>query len=150
MITVEKGDPRDPQATALLQSSHALMQGLFPAASNHYLSIDDLCTPEISFFIARQNDTVLGTGALANKSSYGEIKSMFVSPDARGTGTGTALLTKIEEAARAKKLPALRLETGPELSSAIRLYERAGFTQCGPFGDYPDDPLSVFMEKRLA
>jgi len=34
--------------------------------------------------------------------------------------------------------------------AAIRLFEQAGYRRCGPFGDYPtDDPLSVFMEKRL-
>jgi len=149
-VTVIIGDPRDPQATALLQSSHALMQDLFPADSNHYLSIDDLCTPDITFFTAHLGDTILGTGALANKGDYGEIKSMFVAPNARGTGTGTALLTAIETQARALNLPHLRLETGTTLHAAHRLYERTGFSPRGPFGDYPNDPLSLFMEKPLS
>ena len=148
-VTVEPGDPRHPQAKALLQASHALMQDLFPSDSNHFLSIDELCTPGIAFFIARNGDAILGTGALADKITYGEVKSMFVAADARGTGTGAAILAALEAEARARALPKLMLETGHSLHAAHRLYERAGFTFRGPFGDYPDDPLSRFMEKHL-
>ncbi len=148
-VTVEPGDPRHPQASALLQASHALMQELFPSDSNHFLSIDELCAPGIAFFIARRAETVLGTGALADKTTYGEVKSMFVAPAARGTGTGAAILAALEAEARVRALPKLMLETGDSLHAAHRLYERAGFTFRGPFGDYPDDPLSRFMEKRL-
>ena len=53
MIIVARTDPHDPQATALLQQSHALMQNLFPPEDNFYLSIDDLCADTIHFFTAR-------------------------------------------------------------------------------------------------
>jgi hypothetical protein len=32
---------------------------------------------------------------------------------------------------------------------AIGLDERSGFTRIGPFGEYRDDPLSVFYEKTI-
>ena len=32
---------------------------------------------------------------------------------------------------------------------AQKLYESFGFTRCGPFGDYVEDPNSVFMTLRL-
>ncbi len=149
MITVQPGDPRDPQATALLRASHALMQELFPADSNHFLPIDALCVPEITFLTAMQGDQIIATGALANKGGYGEIKSMFTAPRARGTGAAKAILTELELRARAQDLPKLMLETGNSLHAAHRLYERFGFTYRGPFGDYPEDPLSIFMEKPL-
>ncbi len=47
-------------------------------------------------------------------------------------------------------IPCLRLETGIKQDAAIALYEKNGFARIGYFGDYPNDPLSVFMEKRLA
>ncbi|NDW54729.1 GNAT family N-acetyltransferase [Aliiroseovarius sp. PrR006] len=148
-VQVVPGDPRDPQATALLQQSHALMESLFPPEDNFFLNIDDLCVPEISFFVAREGDTVLGTGALADKGAYGEVKSMFVSPEARGKGVGEALLQQIEATSRAQGHTAMKLETGNVLYAAHRLYERAGFTTCGPFGDYPEANSSLFMEKAL-
>ena len=149
MITIEKGNPRHPQATALLEQSHALMVSLFPSDSNHYLSIDALCVPSIQFFVAKRKDEIIGTGALANKGDYGEIKSMFVDESARGTGAASKLLDHIEQVARDQSLPVLRLETGDKLQAAHRLYARHGFTKRGCFGDYRDDPLSLFMEKPL-
>jgi hypothetical protein len=43
----------------------------------------------------------------------------------------------------------LRLETGIHQSEAIGLYERFGFQRIPPFGDYQEDPLSIFFEKHL-
>jgi len=42
-----------------------------------------------------------------------------------------------------------RLETGRKQADAISLYRAAGFAERGPFGAYPDAPMSLFLEKRL-
>jgi putative acetyltransferase len=149
MIAVTAGDPREAGATALLRASHRLMQDLFPAESNHYLSIEELCGPDIRFFVARDGAAILGCGALAIRDGYGEVKSMFTDPAARGRGIADRILARIEDEARALGLPFLRLETGDALAAAQRLYARHGFVVTGPFGDYAEDPLSLFMEKRL-
>jgi len=149
MIIVAATDPHDPQATALLKQSHALMQSLFPPEDNFYLSIDDLCADNIHFFTAREGDIILGTGALAVKDGYGEVKSMFVSEDARGKGVGDALMRQIEDQAKIEFLRMLKLETGNVLYAAHRLYARHGFISCGPFGDYAEAASSIFMEKAL-
>lgn len=148
-VRVERGDPRDPAASALLRASHALMESLFPPEDNFYLDIEALTAPDIAFFVARRDTDILGTAALANRGSYGEVKSMFVAETARGLGVGASLLAKLEDEARAQRLPALMLETGNLLHAAHRLYARAGFTRRGPFGDYPDAKSSLFMQKRL-
>ncbi|WP_456388078.1 GNAT family N-acetyltransferase [Profundibacter sp.] len=148
-LIIEQGNPRDAQAVALLQASHALMESLFLPEDNHYLSIDALCTPDIHFFIAREAEDTLGCAALADKSEYGELKSMFVSEAARGKGAADALMRQLEDHARTLKLPALKLETGNLLHAAHKLYERHGFSLCQPFGDYTANDSSIFMEKRL-
>jgi putative acetyltransferase len=74
---------------------------------------------------------------------------MFVADAARGQGVGAALLAHLEEEARKRSLPILRLETGNTLYAAHRLYQRHGFALRGPFGDYTDSPASLFMEKPL-
>lgn len=150
LLTVTRADPRDAQATALLERSQALMRALFPPEDNFFLDIDALCAPDIRFFAARRGARTLGTGALALRAGYGEVKSMFVAEEARGQGVAGALLARIEAEARAQGLPWLRLETGTLLHEAHRLYARHGFVRCGPFGDYPDAPSSIFMEKPLA
>ena len=148
-MIVSRGDPRDPQATAILQASHALMQSLFPPKDNHYLSIDALCGPDVYFFVASDGDTILGCGALKQKGNYGEVKSMFTAETGRGKGVASAILSEIETQARSLGLASLMLETGDTLHAAHRLYERHGFTYRGVFGDYVENPSSLFMEKPL-
>lgn len=152
-LTISRTDPHEPQAKALLEASHLLMQSLFPPETNHYLSLDALCADNIHFVTATRADlaetATLGCGALAAMEGYGEIKSMFVAPEARGMGVGEAILQALEAKARDLSLPVLRLETGDTLHAAHRLYERVGFSYRGPFGAYEDGPHSVFMEKKL-
>lgn len=149
MIIVEATDPRHPQASALLRASHALMEALFPPEENFFLDIDALTAPDIRFFTARIGEQISGTGALAIREGYGEVKSMFVDEAARGRGIADALLRRIEDEARNLNLPCLRLETGNLLKAAHALYARHGFDLRGPFGNYPDAPSSIFMEKQL-
>ena len=148
-ISVTRGDPRDPEATALLEQGHALMQELFDPEDNHYLEIEALCVPEIHFFVARAFGKILGCAALANKGSYGEIKSMFVDPEARGTGLSDALMEALIQDARDQKMAEMKLETGDLLKAAHRLYARHGFQDCGPFGEYEASKASIFMTKAL-
>jgi putative acetyltransferase len=53
--------------------------------------------------------------------------------------------------ARAAGMGRLSLETGswPYFLPARALYARHGFVECGPFGDYRDDPNSIFMTIAL-
>ncbi len=148
-ITVELADPRSAEGLALLNASHAFLLSMYPPEFSFALNPGQLAEPHISFFIADRNGEALGCAALSNKGAYGEIKSMFVHPDARGTGTGAALMATLEDEARQQGLSLIRLETGDDLYDAHRLYARHGFEICGPFGDYVEGPHSVFMEKRL-
>ncbi|MEM6587527.1 MAG: GNAT family N-acetyltransferase [Pseudomonadota bacterium] len=149
MIIVEEADPRSPGPRALLEASHALMKEMFPPEENYFLDIEELCDPDVAFFAARRGDKTLGTGALAMKGKYAEVKSMFTSPEARGKGVAAAILRALEDTARARNIAMLKLETGDPLDAAVRLYERAGFTRCAIFGDYAPNSSSVYMEKPL-
>lgn len=148
-LSVQKGDPRSPEATRLLQASHALMNELFPAESCHYLEIEELCTPDITFLVVRDGPETIGCGALADKGEYGELKSMFTAPEARGKGAADALITELVKIAQEQNLPVVRLETGDKLTAAHKLYQKHGFTFCGPFGGYPEHPASLFMERTI-
>ncbi len=148
-ITVKSEDPRSADATALLNASHSLMQSLFSVDSCHYFSIDDLCQPNIHFFLARHAKTAAGCGALAIYDGYGEIKSMFTSDAFRGRGIADKVLAEIQSTAEKHGLPFLRLETGDTLKAAHRLYLRHGFQFRDPFADYKEHPASLYMEKVL-
>ena len=67
------------------------------------------------------------------------------------THAGRAILAHIVEVARSRAYERLSLETGSHeaFRPAQKLYESFGFTYCGPFGEYAEDPNSVFMTMRL-
>ncbi len=149
MLIVEPGYPLDPGPKAILEQSHTLMTTLFEPEENYFLGFEALCTPDVHFFIAREGETVFGTGAVVDKDGYGEVKSMFTANAARGRGVGAAILRALEDHARSLGLPVLKLETALRLPEAVRLYARHGFTECGRFGDYRPNDTSYFMEKPL-
>lgn len=148
-MNIRQAAPDEPGAIALLSASHELMRSLFPAETNHFLSVEALKAEGITFFLAEYGGQAIGCGALASRGDYGEVKSMFVAESARGAGIGEALLARIELTARRARLPCLMLETGHLLKGAHRLYLRCGFQFCGPFGEYQEAPECLFMEKPL-
>ncbi len=148
-MKIAPASPLEPGAMALLGQSHALMESLFPPEDNFHLDAVALTAPPIRFFAAKEAGETLGIIALANKGAYGEVKSLFVTEAARGTGLAKQLLAHIEAEARAQNLPCLRLETGNLLTAAIALYKGAGYAHRPPFGDYPGAATSIFMEKLL-
>ena len=70
---------------------------------------------------------------------------------ARGRGVAATLLAHLLDEARTRGYARVSLETGSQdyFAAARRLYERHGFTGCGPFGDYAPDPHSVFMTREV-
>ena len=106
--------------------------------------------PEGPVWVAVRGDAVLGTVSAVLKSESVYIRSMAVLPSAQGAGIGSALLQQVEMWAAAQGSNRLFLNTTPFLSSAIRLYERAGFrrTEDGPH-DLFGTPLFC-MEKIVS
>jgi putative acetyltransferase len=142
-------DPNSPEATELLAALDEYQSGLYPAESTHLLPAAELARPGAVFLGAFAGNRMVGCCGYVRCDEYGEMKRLFVRPDARGRGVGELLVAELERRARADGLPVLRLETGVRQPAAVRLYERAGYARRGPFGGYSDDPLSVFMEKHL-
>ena len=151
-IEVRREDPRAPDVTKLIRDLDEMFHRLYPAESNHLVDIETLASPDIHFFVARRNGEALGCGALWHRDpAYGEIKRIYVRPEARGLKLSKLIMTALEDNARAHGLKALKLETGTLQPEALGLFAKWGFTRCGPYADYPtDDPYSVFMEKPVA
>jgi putative acetyltransferase len=147
-ISLERAD--QPDVVALIEALDAYQQSLYPPESNHLLDISALLRPEVLFAVARTPEgEAVGCGAIVLGADYGEVKRMFVRPERRGGGAARQVLAFLESAAAARGCRLLRLETGIHQHEALRFYERAGYTYCARFGDYPVDPLSVYLEKRL-
>ena len=150
-VRIERGDPAEPRTRALIEALDQYLIALYPPVSNHLVPPDQLRGPHVVFLIANLGAEPVGCGALVDRSGeYGELKRMYVRPDRRGGGIGRALLETLVAHARSRGLGMLRLETGIAQPEALALYERSGFVRRGPFGEYRDDPLSLFLERTLA
>lgn len=152
MIRIDLDDPTRDDVRLLLDEHLADMFATSPAESVHALDHSALAAPEISFWTARENGTLLGCGALKRLTAvHGEVKSMRTTPAARGRGVAGLLLSSIVAEARRRGTERLSLETGTEefFAPARRLYARHGFTECPPFADYSLDPHSVFLTLAL-
>ena len=147
-IALESVDQRD--VIQLIDDLDAYQAPLYPAESNHLLDIESLKAGNVLFAVARDDERIaIGCGAVVLLDGYGEVKRMFVPPAQRGRGVAKAIIAYLETHAAQRHCTLLRLETGIYQPEAHGLYARAGYTLRGPYGDYPDDPLSVFMEKKI-
>ena len=156
MIRIARDNPGRGDVQRLLSEHLADMFATSPAESVHALDSAALSGPTITFWTAREDSNddseVLGCGALNRlQPGQGEIKSMRTAAHARGRGIATLLLTHILAEARISGYDRLYLETGSQdfFAPARRLYQRHGFSICPPFGDYGEDPNSVYMTLAL-
>ncbi len=149
---IEIDDLTRPAVHALLQEHLDNMYAITPADRVFALDLDKLRVPEITFWTVWEEGELLGCGALKELTpTHGEVKSMRTPTALRKRGAGRAVLAEIVRTARERGYQRLSLETGPppHFSPAHQLYRSAGFVECGPFGNYEEDPHSVFMTLAL-
>ena len=150
-MNVALESPDQPEVVALIAELDAYQDTLYPPESRHALDLASLKQPNVLFAVARDDALrAVGCGAIVLNPAYGELKRMYVSPSCRGQGVARLLLAVLESKALELGSTLLKLETGPFQPEALGLYEAFGYERRGPFGAYSDDPLSVFMQKRLA
>jgi putative acetyltransferase len=141
--------PDQPDVHKLIAELDTYLYSLYPAENVYAMDISSLLSPSVVFAVVRDSaGSAVGCGAIVMKPEYGEVKRMYVRPQARGQGLARRLIESLEKKAMEQGCRTFMLETGPTMPEALILYERLGYLRRGPFGDYPDDPHSVFMQKN--
>ncbi|MBL4771033.1 MAG: GNAT family N-acetyltransferase [Planctomycetes bacterium] len=128
------------------------MKSISPPESKHALDLESLRKPEVTFWSAWQQGAVVGCGALMELApDLAEIKSMRTGEAGRGKGVASELLKHILSVAKERGFARVSLETGSMdfFEPARGLYAKFGFSECGPFGDYIEDPNSAFMSRLV-
>ena len=151
-MQIRVDDLSGPEIRALLAEHLQSMHELSPPESVHALDLAGLLEPDITFWTLWNDSELLGCGALKELSaSHGEVKSMRTVSTHRREGVARTMLKHILAEAEKRSYHRVSLETGsaPAFAPARSLYESFGFTYCPPFGDYVDDPNSVFLTRVL-
>jgi putative acetyltransferase len=152
VLEIRRDDVTGADVVALIRLHLESMHAQSPPESVHALGLDALRRPDVTFWSVWDGAELAGCGALKELDrEHGEIKSMRTAPEHLRKGVAARLLDHIVAEAKRRSYRRISLETGSTdgFVPALKLYERFGFERCGPFGDYRDDPFSIFMTKAL-
>lgn len=149
-ILITKERPDTPDAIMLIEGLEGELEGFYPSQSRHGYSVQKLIQLNVSFFVTRKDGLPAGCGGVQFfGKEYAEVKRMYVRPEFRGFGLAKMMLEELSRYAKENGINILRLETGIHQKDAIALYRGWGFKEIGHFGEYQEDPLSLFFEKEI-
>ena len=149
-LAIKAESPLQDEVRALVSELNETLLALTPPEFCFHMSAEEMAGDDTTVFIARDDGQAVACGALKRHADgIGEVKRMYTRPSHRGRKIGALIVERIEALARAEGYARLVLETGDRHPAAWTVYERAGFTRCGPVLDYPDSQWSVFYEKIL-
>ncbi|QCH25225.1 GNAT family N-acetyltransferase [Mycobacteroides salmoniphilum] len=145
---VTAADFKNATLLAFLQAHLDDMAPTAPPGSRHALDAVGLQKPGIRMWVASDGQNLVGTVALVRISAcHEELKSMRTDPRHRGLGVASMLLAHALDDAKHRGVYRISLETGSMgfFAPAREFYRKHGFVACGPFGNYVEDPHSIFM-----
>jgi ribosomal protein S18 acetylase RimI-like enzyme len=149
-LTVAVENPFSSEVAVLLEALDEDLRSRYAASSIHTTDLRDVAPGRGVFVVARIGGRAVGCGAVRPlQTGVGELKRMWVDPQARRRGIARRILAQLEAAAAELGWTTLRLETGVPQPEAIALYESFGYYRIPCFGEYADDPHSECFEKRL-
>jgi len=102
------------------------------------------------FFVAKQNDIIIGFAGVLNNIDYVEILNIVVHKEYRNQGYGKELLNAIIDYAKEQE-KSIVLEVNEHNEYAIELYKNAGFTQNGLRKKYynnTDDAILMILNLK--
>lgn len=150
-VTIAAESPLQDDVRALIAELNDTLLDLTPPEFCFHMTVEEMAGPETTVFVARDGGDAVACGALLRHGEgIGEVKRMYTRPSHQGRRLGGRILDEIISCARREDIARLVLETGDRHDAAWRIYERAGFTRCGPILDYPDSGYSIFYEKPLS
>ena len=152
-VRIDAGGADEPDARALIAELAAELRRVTGHFTVTSYAPEDAHAPRSLFVIARDSadGRALGCGAIralrGGPEGVAELKRMYARPGTHGVGH--AILTHLEDAARAFGYTELWLETGVENERGLRFYERHGYAAIPNFGPYVGHPEATCRGKRL-
>lgn len=149
MIHLLRTDAEHPDFTALVKRLDADLAQRDGEDHAFYAQFNKVDTIRYAV-VAYENTTPVGCGAIkAYSPDAMEVKRMYVSPEHRGKGIATTILSELENWAGELAYTRCVLETGKKQPEAIELYKKAGYRVIPNYGQYAGVDNSVCFEKAV-
>lgn len=151
-VTFATVDPASPEAAGAMARYFAELEGRFPGGFDSSAAVvaaaGAFAAPRGVFVVVRTAAGTVGCGGVQwLDDRRGEIKRMWVDPDARGAGIGRRLLQFLEAVVVSSGRSVIVLDTNSALTEAIAMYRANGYSSVERYNDNPDAEL--WFEKRL-
>jgi len=156
---IRRLEKKDNELVAhIIRSVLAEFKANKPGTVYYDSTTDDLFTlfktPRSAYFVAEMNDEIVGGSGIFPTPDLPEdcceLVKLYLLSQARGKRLGKALIEKCFTAAKEFGYKGIYLETMPELSTAVGLYEQLGFyylkNSLGRSGHFGCD---IWMMKQL-
>ena len=102
--------------------------------------------PSGSLLLGEYNGSFVGCVGLRKLDNLScEMKRLYIKPEARGKGLGSALCKRIIQRGKQLGFKRMRLDTLPSMTGALTLYKRFGFYEIEPYYKNPI-PGTIYME----
>ncbi len=142
MIRIREMQVKDADAVA------AIEQQIFSQPWSRQGFLDAVNLANTVFLVAEENNRIVGYIGMYVAMDEGEITNVAVAPVERCHGIGGMLIAELLKIAENKGIARIVLEVRVSNDSAIRLYERNGFVQCGVrrgFYEFPKEDAYVMV-----
>lgn len=125
MITVRKMQVKDALPVSRIE------QETFSKPWSYQGFVDALNLGNTIFLVAEEEGKIAGYAGMYMSLDEGEITNVAVTAKMRHRGIGGMLLSELKNEAERRSIARIALEVRVSNDSAIRLYERNGFINCG-------------------
>jgi putative acetyltransferase len=136
-VTIRRASSADSDAARSVVRAVFDEHGFTWDEHGYHADLHDVEASYVAFWVAEADGRVVGTAGLTDR---GSLERLYVLPEARGTGTGSALLRTVADEARRRGHARLEIWSDKRFLDAHRLYERHGARVVGE--RVHDDPDS--------
>ena len=101
--------------------------------------LEEAKNPLARYFVAKQEDKIVGYGGIWLVSGEGQITNIAVHPDMRKKGIASKILEQLIKSS--EDCSQMFLEVRESNIAAIKLYEKYGFKNCGVRKNFYHSPV---------
>jgi putative acetyltransferase len=153
MRMIQPGDAAEWEQVRELFREYWSSFGFSPCFQNFESELAGLpgayAPPDGTLVVAMIDGEAAGCVALRRfDAERGEAKRLYVRPQFRGQGVGSALLGWVIAEARSMGYREIVGDTVPQMAVALEMYDRAGFERTEPYSSQPT-PGAIYLRLKL-